>query len=83
MIKSKNFEDVLNIAREKNKKLYEICELLEADTSEISTEEVRDRVKIILDAMKDAIEKGLKSKEKSIRCFLKPIKKCSPILWQL
>ena len=49
MIKSKNFEDVLNIAREKNKKLYEICELLEADTSEISTEEVRDRVKIILD----------------------------------
>jgi len=66
MIKSKNFEDVLNIAREKNKKLYEICELLEADTSEISTEEVRDRVKIILDAMKDAIEKGLKSKEKSM-----------------
>ena len=40
--------------------------MLEADTSEISTEEVRDRVKIILDAMKDAIEKGLKSKEKSM-----------------
>lgn len=66
MIKANNFEDVLNIAREKNKKLYEICELLEADSSEISTEEVRDRVKIILDAMKDAIEKGLKSKEKSM-----------------
>ncbi len=66
MIKSKNFEDVLNSAQEKNKKLYEICEMLEADTSEISTEEVRDKVKIILDAMKDAIKKGLKSKEKSM-----------------
>lgn len=66
MIKLKNFEDVLEIAEEKGKKLYEICELLEADNSEISEEEVRDRVKLTLDAMKEAIKEGLKSREKSM-----------------
>lgn len=66
MIKLKNFEDILEIAEEKGKKLYEICELLEADNSEISEEEVRDRVKLTLDAMKEAIKEGLKSREKSV-----------------
>lgn len=66
MIILKNFEDVLEIAEEKGKKLYEICELLEADNSEISEEEVRDRVKLTLDAMKEAIKEGLKSREKSV-----------------
>lgn len=67
MIKTNNnFQDILNIAREKNKKLYEVCEMLEAESSEISTEEVRDKVKHILDAMKSAVKEGLNSKEKSM-----------------
>lgn len=66
IIKTNNFQDILNIAIEKNKRLYEVCEMLEADNSEISTEEVRDRAKHILDSMKSAIKEGLNSEEKSV-----------------
>lgn len=65
-MKKNRFEDILELAQDKGKKLYEICEILEADNSEISIQEVRDKVKILLDSMKTAIDEGLKSKEKSM-----------------
>ena len=65
MIKPDTFSEILELSERRNKKLYEICLEFEADSMEISQEDVRDRVKIILDAMKDAIKHGLKSKEKS------------------
>lgn len=65
MIKPDTFKDILELSERRNKKLYEICQECEADSLEISQEEIRDRVKVILDAMKDAIKQGLKSKEKS------------------
>lgn len=65
MIKQKNFADILEDAKTKNKKLYEICQILESQDSEISVQEVRSKVKNILDAMKAAVKSGLKSKEKS------------------
>jgi len=61
-----NFKEILELANTNNKRIYEICQKIEANDAEISEEQVRDKVKIILDAMKDTIKKGLKSKEKSL-----------------
>lgn len=60
------FKEILDEANNKNQKIYEVCQNMEADSEEISTEQVRDRVKIILDSMKAAINQGLKSSEKSL-----------------
>lgn len=65
MMKLNDFKDVLAQAEEKNKRIYEICQENEADSEEISVEHVRDKVKLILDAMKSAIKAGMKSNEKS------------------
>lgn len=65
MMKLNDFKDVLAQAEEKNKRIYEICQENEADSKEISVEHVRDKVKLILDAMKSAIKAGMKSNEKS------------------
>lgn len=59
------FNEILEEANNKNQKIYEVCQAIEADAAEISTEQVRDRVKLILDSMKTAIKQGLKSSEKS------------------
>lgn len=61
-----DFKEILDLANANNKRIYEICQNFEANDIEISEEQVRDKVKIILDAMKDTIHKGLKSKEKSL-----------------
>ncbi len=65
MIKPDTFKDILELAETENKKLYEISQKFEADSLEIAQEEIRDRVKNILDAMKEAIKQGLISAEKS------------------
>ena len=65
MIKPDTFKDILELAEAENKKLYEISQKFEADSLEIAQEEIRDRVKNILDAMKEAIKQGLVSAEKS------------------
>lgn len=62
----KNFEQVFEEAQEKEKKIYEICQIYEAEATEVSVKEIREKVKTTLDAMKDAIKLGLKSKEKSM-----------------
>ena len=59
------FSEILETAHNKNQKLYEVCQAIEADVAEISQEEIRDKVKLILDSMKTAIKQGLKSSEKS------------------
>ena len=59
------FSEILEKTNNKNKKLYEVCQAIEADIAEISQEEIRDKVKLILDSMKTAIKQGLKSSEKS------------------
>lgn len=66
MIQLNTFEEVLKEAGTQNKKLYEICQEHEAEILEISVEKVREKVQINLNAMKDAIFSGLKSKEKSM-----------------
>lgn len=60
-----DFKDVLAQAQEENKRIFEICQENEANSEEISVEHVRDKVKLILDAMKSAIKAGMKSNEKS------------------
>lgn len=60
-----NFSDILEMSKDKNKKLYEICEFLEAENTEISVEEIRNKTGVILEAMKSAIKSGLESDEKS------------------
>ena len=57
---------MLLVCGQKKKKVYEIVAENEAFLLDISTQEVRLKVKKSLDAMKDAIKLGLKSNEKSI-----------------
>lgn len=65
MIQLKNFADILEEAQEKNKKLYEICQILESEYTEVPVKDIRTKVQAILESMKQAINEGLKSKEKS------------------
>ena len=66
MINYKDFQELFEDAASKNKKLYQVSEQREADITEISVKEVREKDKINLNAMKEAIKQGLKSKEKSM-----------------
>lgn len=66
MTNLRNFKQVFEEAQEKDKKIYEICQMYEAEATEVSVKEIREKVKSTLDAMKDAINLGLKSKEKSM-----------------
>ncbi len=61
----KNFADILEIANNKGKRIYEICQILESENTEKPVSDIRNRVKNIIAAMKSAINDGLKSEEKS------------------
>lgn len=60
------FSDLLLICGQTRKALWELVQEREAFMLDISVDEVRAKVKKTLDAMKNAIEVGLKSNEKSI-----------------
>ena len=60
------FKDLLSICGQQKKKIYELVQEKESFLLDISTDDVRKKVKKSLDAMKDAINIGLKSNEKSI-----------------
>lgn len=60
------FSDLLLVCGQKKKRIYELVQEKEAFFLDISIEDVRLKVKKSLDAMKNAIETGLKSNEKSI-----------------
>lgn len=67
MIKDiRTFKDLALACSQQHKAIYEIFQEREAKLMEVSVEEVRLNVKKSLDAMKDAIKKGLQSREKSI-----------------
>ncbi len=59
------FEKLLNTCKKENKKIYEIMQEKEAYDFEKSVQDVRNKTENILIAMKQAINRGLKSKEKS------------------
>lgn len=60
------FEDLKKECQTSAKKIFEITQEYEADLAECSVAEIRSVVKKSLDAMKEAIQTGLKSKEMSI-----------------
>lgn len=62
----RTFKDLIITCSNEHKAIYEVFQEREAQLQEISVEEVRLRVKKSLDAMKEAIKKGLNSTEKSI-----------------
>lgn len=62
----RTFEDLALACKEQKKEIYEIFQEREAKLQEISIQDVREKVKKSLDAMKDAIRTGLNSREKSI-----------------
>lgn len=62
----KTFDELKKLTELTNQKIYEVAEETEAKSLEISVQEVRNRVKVHLDAMKEAIKRGLKSNEVSI-----------------
>lgn len=67
MIKDiRTFSDLALACSQQQKTIYEIFEIRESNLGDISVEQVRLRVKKTLDAMKEAIKKGLVTKEKSI-----------------
>ena len=60
------FEELVDYCLQNNKTIYETTQEIEAEQGEISVNEVRDKVKQHLDAMKMSIEVGKKSNEKAI-----------------
>lgn len=60
------FRELLLISGQTNKRIYELFQEKEAFLLDKSLEEIREKVKKSLDAMKNAIQVGLKSNEKSI-----------------
>ena len=65
MEKIETFEDLISYSDSSGKKICKICEEAEAEHFEIPVSKVREKVKNHLDAMKNAINIGLESKEKS------------------
>ncbi len=62
----KTFEELKKLTELTHQKVYQVAEETEAKALEITVEEVRKRVKTHLDAMKNAIKRGLVSNEISI-----------------
>lgn len=60
------FNDLINIANSKNKKIFEVCQEYEASIMETSIENIRNKVKNNLNVMKAAINEGIKTNEKSL-----------------
>lgn len=60
------FSDLLLMCGQTNKKIYELVQEKESFLLDIDVEQVRLKVKKSLDAMKNAIQVGLQSNEKSI-----------------
>lgn len=60
------FEELYVSCKRHNKEIWQSAQKREAEQSEISIEEFRAAVKKSLDAMKEAIKNGLKSREMSI-----------------
>ena len=66
MGKLDTFSEILEIAENSGKKLYEISQEFEAERFETSVAAIRKQVKCNLDAMKEAIKAGMESAEKSM-----------------
>lgn len=60
------FEELYNICVKHNKAIWQIAQQREAEQAEISIDDFRKIVKRSLDAMKEAIQNGLNSKEMSM-----------------
>lgn len=60
------FEELYNICIKHNKEIWQIAQQREAEQAEISIDDFRKIVKRSLDAMKEAIQNGLNSKEMSM-----------------
>ncbi len=65
MINIKTFAELEQAAEKTGKRIFEIAQDIEAKTLEISTEEVRNKVKNNLKEMKEAINRGIYSSELS------------------
>lgn len=59
------FKQLYITCKEQNKKIWEVAQAYEAEKNDLSVDEIRAVVKKSLDAMKEAIDTGLKSKELS------------------
>ena len=60
------FEELKAVCEKNGKQIWEIVQVQEAEFAEVSVDEIRRLVKRSLDAMKESIKSGLKSKEMSI-----------------
>ena len=60
------FEELIKQTKEYNCSIYEVAQKEEVELSEISVEEIRNNARKNLVVMREAIQKGLKSTEKSV-----------------
>ena len=59
------FQDLLIYTEKNNLKIFEVCQLVEAQENETCEKYIREKVKKTLDIMKETIQNGLASKEPS------------------
>lgn len=66
MNKIETFEELLKYAHSSRKRFYQISQEIEAENFEVSVNDVREKVKYNLNAMKEAIKAGLESSQMSM-----------------
>ena len=61
-----SFEELMQICKQNNQKIFEVAQLEEAKLAEVGIDLIRAKTLETLTAMRDAIKNGLKSTEKSV-----------------
>ena len=61
-----SFEELMQICKQNNQKIFEVAQLEEAKLAEVDVDLIRAKTLETLTAMRDAIKNGLKSTEKSV-----------------
>lgn len=61
-----SFEELMQICKQNNQKIFEVAQLEEAKLAEVDVDLIRAKTLETLNAMRDAIKNGLKSTEKSV-----------------
>lgn len=61
-----SFEELMQICKQNNQKIFEVAQLEEAKLAEVDVDLIRAKTQETLNAMRDAIKNGLKSTEKSV-----------------
>ncbi|WP_110956097.1 L-serine ammonia-lyase, iron-sulfur-dependent, subunit alpha [Anaerosinus massiliensis] len=65
MIKFKNIQELITLANEKNIGIYDVVIQYEAQTAQVSTEKILERMKQNWKVMRESVESGIQNQDKS------------------